>query len=172
MEDVRLSQLEYKVLQMLREDGRRSASSIAKELGVSRATVAKVIKSLKGKGIKFTIDYQEEGKLVAFIISKECIQANIGCYKLIDGKYLSLVEGNLHDIEKVLSRIQDKEDYFIATSKMNTVRIIRGELYCDYCGGEIRGEPFTFKVGKKVYYTCCKTCEKELKKKLSSKSLN
>ncbi|EHP70327.1 transcriptional regulator [Metallosphaera yellowstonensis MK1] len=42
-----LTALEYKVLRMLREDSRRSASELAEGLGVSRATVAKVIRSLR-----------------------------------------------------------------------------------------------------------------------------
>lgn len=167
MERSKLSQLEYKVLQMLREDGRRSASSIAKELSVSRATVAKVIKSLKDKGVKFTVDYQEEGELILFLISRQCIEGSAECYKLIDGKYISLVRGKLHEIEEILSKVEDEKEYFISTQKVNTVTVIRGELRCDYCGGEIRGDPITFKLGKRIYYTCCRTCEKELRKRLS-----
>jgi len=41
-----LTALEYKVLRMLREDSRRS-SELAEGLGVSRATVAEVIRSLR-----------------------------------------------------------------------------------------------------------------------------
>ena len=169
MDSQKLSQLEYKVLMMLREDGRRSASSIAKELGISRATVAKVIRSLKSKGVKFTVDYQEEGELTLFVLAKSCISEE--CYKLIDGRYMSLVRGTLKEIEETLSKAQGVESYFISTRKMNVARIARGELYCDYCGGEIKGEPITFKVGKRIYYTCCRTCERELKRKLSEKAI-
>jgi len=161
----KLTELEYKVLQMLKEDARRSANSIAKELGVSRATVAKVIKNLKRKGIRFTIEYQEEGELTTFIISNECVGE---CYQLIDGRILSIVRGKMEEISKVLQSIKEKE-YLIAIKRLNIPSVSRAEMYCDYCGGEIRGEPIIVKSGKKLYYACCKTCADALKRKLTRK---
>ena len=165
MEAKKLSQLEYRVLKMLEEDGRRSASSIAKELGVSRAAVAKAIKSLKEKGVRFTVEYEEEGTVTVFVLAKDCVTEN--CYKLVDGRSISIFKGSLSEVEEVLSRAEGVEAYFIATRKVNAGKVARAELYCDYCGGEIRGEPITVKVGKKVYYACCRTCERELRKRLS-----
>ncbi|BFH72365.1 TRASH domain-containing protein [Sulfurisphaera javensis] len=160
----KVNQLEYKILQMLKEDSRKSASKIAKELNISRATVAKIIHSLKEKGVKFTVDYYEEGELTAFIISDKCLE-NSECYKLINGEFLSLVKGDMKEIHKRLSDIK-AEKFFLSIEKMNTEKIERSELYCDYCGNEIKGNPFLLKIGKKVYYTCCKTCQTQLKKKL------
>ncbi|MBB5253548.1 TRASH domain-containing protein [Sulfurisphaera ohwakuensis] len=159
----KVNQIEYKILQMLKEDSRKSASKIAKELGLSRATVAKIIKSLKDKGVKFTVEYHEKGELFAFVISDKCLAEE--CYKLIDGKIMNIIRGDLSTISQKLSEL-GSDKYFISMEKLNEVSIERAELYCDYCGNEIKGNPYLVKLGKKVYYTCCKTCQTQLKKKL------
>ena len=56
---------------------------LAEGLGVSRATVAKVIRSLREKGVRFTVDYHEEGQVVIFALVDACEGE---CCKLLDGR--------------------------------------------------------------------------------------
>jgi hypothetical protein len=74
----------------------------------------------------------------------------------------------MEEISKVLQSIKEKE-YLIAIKRLNTPSVSRAEMYCDYCGGEIRGEPIIVKSGKKLYYACCKICADALKGKLTRK---
>jgi len=165
----KVNQLEYKILQMLKEDSRKSASEIAKELNLSRATVAKIIKSLKEKGVKFTVDYYEEGELTAFVISDNCLQDE-ECYKLIDGRFMNVIKGDLKSVSEKISQLKSVT-YFVGIERENVKKIEKAELYCDYCGNEIKGSPYLVKWGKKVYYTCCKTCQTQLRKRLE-KTIN
>ncbi|MCP6729631.1 MULTISPECIES: TRASH domain-containing protein [Metallosphaera] len=162
-----LSELEYRMLTILKSDSRISSTKLAKELGVSRATVAKILRSLREKGIRFTVDFYEEGKLTVFAVADSCTEG-AECYRLIDGKFMVTVTGNMDQIEDVLSKLKT-ERYFIAVQKVGSRSIRRSGLKCDYCGGEIAGEPLIVKRGKKVYYTCCATCQSQLIKKLRTK---
>ncbi|BCS92623.1 TRASH domain-containing protein [Metallosphaera javensis (ex Sakai et al. 2022)] len=159
-----LSELEYKVLTYLREDSRTSSSKLARELGVSRATIAKILQSLREKGIKFTVEFYEEGKLTVFAVASACAEG-AECYRLIDGKFMVTITGSMEQVEEVLSKLKT-ERYFIAVQKVGSTRVRRSSLRCDYCGGEIAGEPLVVRRGKKVYYTCCRTCQTQLAKKL------
>ncbi len=164
---VKLTPLEYKVLNILKEDSRRSASSIAKELQVSRATIAKTIKSLRSKNIKFSVEYWEEGELAVFAISKECLKGSKECYKLVDGRSVSIIRGSFDHIQQILEQNKIK-NYLLAVDKVDSTKVIKEGLYCDYCGGEIKGTPITLKVRRRIYYTCCNTCKEHLRKKLST----
>lgn len=160
-----LTELEYKVLSYLREDSRMSASKIAKELGVSRTSVAKAIQSLREKGVKFTVEYYEKDKLTVFSISENCPNG-FACYKLIDGKYLVIMEARMEQMVDLLSKLKSSS-YYVSVGKEGFTKVKRSKLVCDYCGGEIKGEPILLKRGKKIYYTCCKACSSEMEKKLN-----
>ncbi|BCU67154.1 hypothetical protein HS7_05910 [Sulfolobales archaeon HS-7] len=162
-----LSDLEYKVITYLKSDSRISSSKLAKELGVSRATVAKVIHSLRNKGVKFTVDFYEDGKLTVFAIANSCINEG-ECYRLIDGRFLVITSGNMNEIEGLLSKLKS-EHYFIAVDKTGSPSVKQKGLKCDYCGGDIKGEPLLIKRGKKRYYACCRTCQTHLVKKLNKR---
>lgn len=42
-------------------------------------------------------------------------------------------------------------------------------LVCDTCGGEVKGTPFTLKVGEGERYFCCKTCLNSYKEKYGAR---
>jgi DNA-binding Lrp family transcriptional regulator len=46
---------------------------------------------------------------------------------------------------------------------------IRIGLTCDYCGGDIKGNPFKLKVGEGERYFCCKTCMNSYKERYGSR---
>jgi DNA-binding Lrp family transcriptional regulator len=56
----KLSDLEFRALEILRKDSRISITKLAKTLNISRNTASNLIKSLRRKGVKFTIQYHNE----------------------------------------------------------------------------------------------------------------
>ncbi|ARM76756.1 TRASH domain-containing protein [Acidianus manzaensis] len=159
--EIRLSEIEYKILQILKTDARTPASQIAKQLGISRVTVSRAIESLKNKGIKFSVNFVEKD-LVGIITSDSCLSEE--CFKTITGDYVSLVRADsVEELEKSLENHNIKN---IIIAHHLGKRIVKSALYCDYCGGKIESEPIIYKRGKKIYYTCCKACLDGLKRKI------
>jgi DNA-binding Lrp family transcriptional regulator len=162
--EIRLSDIEFRVLQILKEDARMPAAKIAKQLSLSRVTVSRVINSLKEKGVKFTIEAKDK-ELVAFAVTDSCKSAE--CYKTISGDFISLIRSNtLDEIESELEKIKPKN---VILARSLGKRFVRTSLYCDYCGGKIESEPIIYKRSKKIYYACCNACLNGLKKKLTKK---
>ena len=67
-----------------------------------------------------------------------------------------VLRGTLKDVEENLSGTRVSQ-YFLAVERSGVPKVRRAEITCDYCGGEIRGGPMTVRMGRKVYYACCKT---------------
>jgi len=160
-----LTDIERKVLNILRENARASVSEIAEELGVSRATVSRAIRSLVNKGVRFTVDIPDNSPR-AFIITRRPYERLGECYKLIDGRYLVIIKArDYNELVRVVEGIDDKMELFIAIGVVGRNVVPMG-LVCDYCGGPI-SMPIIYRRGKRTYYLCCETCLRELKKKLS-----
>ncbi len=68
----RLDEKDYKLLELLRRDGRASYARLAEELGVSESAVRKRIARLRKLGIikRFTLDYDVPDEVVALILVK------------------------------------------------------------------------------------------------------
>ncbi|AWR98341.1 TRASH domain-containing protein [Acidianus sulfidivorans JP7] len=160
---MKLSELEYKVLQLLKIDARIPASQIAKQLGLSRVTVSRIILSLKKKGIKFSVNYVEKD-LVAIVTTDSCVSEE--CFKTITGDYISIIRGD--SIDEIERNLPSNVKNIVLAHNLGK-KITKSALYCDYCGGKIEGEPLLYKKGKKIYYTCCKACLEGLKKKIQFK---
>jgi len=60
---------------------------------------------------------------------------------------------------QVITRTMKDEQGFAISSE------IRIDIMCDYCGGEIKGTPFSLAVGEGSRYFCCKTCLNSYKEK-------
>ncbi|WP_291765024.1 TRASH domain-containing protein [Caldivirga sp. UBA161] len=98
------------------------------------------------------------------------------CYRLIDGRCMIIVgAGGFNELIKLINEVKGKEAVYIVLEQcskaMRTLATIP-KLVCDYCGGPINGSPIQYRRGRRVYYLCCKTCLRELKKKLNSRGLN
>lgn len=67
-----LDERDYKLLELLRRDGRASYARLARELGVTESAVRKRIARLKRIGIirRFTLEYQAPGEVMAVILVK------------------------------------------------------------------------------------------------------
>ncbi len=67
-----LDERDYKLLELLRRDGRASYAKLARELGVTESAVRKRIARLKRLGVirRFTLEYQAPGEVMAVILVK------------------------------------------------------------------------------------------------------
>ncbi|MCI2415201.1 MAG: TRASH domain-containing protein [Candidatus Aramenus sp.] len=164
-DEVRLTDLEYRVLQILREDARTPGSKIAKQLGISRVTISRVVRSLKQKGVKFEARLNEE-ELVAVVTSDSCLSEE--CFKVITGEFVSIVRG--HDLSEIEKKLEGARPLSVILGRTLGKRVVRESLRCDYCGGKIEGEPITYKLGRKTYYACCRACYEGLREKLQRRS--
>ncbi len=166
----RFTDIEIKVLNILRENARVSVSEIAERLGLSRITVYRVMKSLISKGVKFTVEVPEDSPR-AFIITRGP-HVDLGeCYKLVDGRYMLIIRArDFNELINIIDRLRDKDEVHIALRPVSKQLVSVG-LICDYCGGPIT-VPIIYRRGKRSYYLCCETCLRELKKKLSKGNKN
>jgi|ECHnycMinimDraft_1075156.scaffolds.fasta_scaffold00049_26 DNA-binding Lrp family transcriptional regulator len=181
METVNIKEIEYRLLNLLIEDAGRNLSELSRELGVSKATVSRMIKSLKERGIikKFSIELGEdlnEERIFAFLRIRGGDIGNVegDLYKLLDGSYLLVITGKdigeiEEEIEKVSTRVTINE-VLISTSLIKKARKSLGikpiSLHCDYCNHEIEGNPLILKFRGKIYYLCCNTCLREKRRAL------
>ena len=162
----RFTEIELKAISLLSEDSRLSVSELANRIGVSKATTSRLVKSLRAKGVKFTID-ASHGYPRAFIVTRKRHEGE--CYRLIDGRYMVIVKASdFNNLIKLINDIKDKESVYVALEPASTVTALP-RLICDYCGGPINGLPITYKRGRRVYYVCCRTCLRELKRKLHAR---
>jgi len=62
----KFTDLERRALTLLSEDSRISVSELASGLGVSKATASRLVKSLRAKGVRFTVEVPG-GYPIAFV---------------------------------------------------------------------------------------------------------
>ena len=163
-----ISELEQRLILLLKRNSRMSVVDMAKELGTSRLTAKKALDSIisSGRIKKFTISLADEEKdmVLVYTDNLENIPGNIVLerYSLIDGSYLVILYyEDLIKIKKVnIKRVE------IATSRELYENMSRAEnIHCDYCGKEIKDNPIPAEIRGKTYYVCCPNCERDLKKR-------
>ncbi len=163
-----ISELEQRLILLLKRNSRMSVVDMAKELGTSRLTAKKALDSIisSGRIKKFTISIADEEKdmVLVYTDNLENIPGNIVLerYSLIDGSYLVILYyEDLIKIKKVnIKRVE------IATSRELYENMSRAEnIHCDYCGKEIKDNPIPAEIRGKTYYVCCPNCERDLKKR-------
>lgn len=160
--------LEQRLIVLLKKNSRITITEISRELSVSRITAKKALDSLTKNGrIKhFTVTLEDEDREMvlvrtdnASIIPSEYV---IERFRLIDGSFISVLF-----YEDLLS-IKDAhiKGVDIAVSREQNENMFRMEgIHCDYCGNEIKGKPIIVDIGGKTYYACCPNCERDLKKR-------
>ena len=163
-----LSELEQRLILLLKRNSRMSIVDIASELGTSRLTAKKAMDSIisSGRIKKFTISIADEEKdmVLVYIDNLENIPENIILerFSLIDGSYMVILYyEDLIKIKKAnIKRVE------IATSRELYENMNRAEnLHCDYCRKEIKDNPISVEIRGKTYYVCCPNCERDLKKR-------
>ena len=163
-----LSELEQRLILLLKRNSRMSIVEIASELGTSRLTAKKALDSIisSGRIKKFTISLADEEKdmVLVYTDNLENIPGNIILerFSLIDGSYMVILYyEDLIKIKKAnIKRVE------IATSRELYENMNRAEnLHCDYCRKEIKDNPISVEIRGKTYYVCCPNCERDLKKR-------
>ena len=163
-----LSELEQRLILLLKRNSRMSIVDMASELGTSRLTAKKALDSIisSGRIKKFTISLADEEKdmVLVYTDNLENIPGNIILerFSLIDGSYMVILYyEDLIKLKKAsIKRVE------IATSRESYENMNRAEnLHCDYCRKEIKDNPISVEIRGKTYYVCCPNCERDLKKR-------
>ena len=163
-----LSELEQRLILLLKRNSRMSIVDIASELGTSRLTAKKALDSIisSGRIKKFTISIADEEKdmVLVYTDNLENIPRNIILerFSLIDGSYMVILYyEDLIKLKKAnIKRVE------IATSRELYENMNRAEnIHCDYCRKEIKDNPISVEIKGKTNYVCCPNCERDLKKR-------
>ena len=163
-----LSELEQRLILLLKRNSRMSIVDMAAELGTSRITVKKALDSIisSGRIKKFTISIADEEKdmVLVYTDNLENIPRNIILerFSLIDGSYMVILYyEDLIKLKKAsIKRVE------IATSRESYENMNRVEnIHCDYCRKEIKDNPISVEIKGKTNYVCCPNCERDLKKR-------
>ncbi len=163
-----LSELEQRLILLLKRNSRMSIVDMASELGTSRLTAKKALDSIisSGRIKKFTISLADEEKdmVLVYTDNLENIPGNIILerFSLIDGSYMVILYyEDLIKLKKAsIKRVE------IATSRESYENMNRTEnLHCDYCRKDIKDNPISVEIRGKTYYVCCPNCERDLKKR-------
>ncbi len=170
-----LSEIEQRMLVILKKNSRKTILEIAGELGISRITAKKTLDRLTSEGqIKnFTITLNEEERdlVLVFIKDIKIIPPDLinESFSLIDGTHIVVM---YYDN---LLKIKDTPvlDVKIATGRTAYEGVGRlAHIHCDYCGREITGPPIVLEIHGKTSYACCTNCERDLKKRKEILSRN
>ena len=162
------SELEQRLIVLLKKNSRMSIIDIAKELNVSRITAKKAMDSLieSGRIKKFTITLDDEEKDMVLVYTDNIsgIPENLMVehFKLIDNSYIAVLY--YEDLMKIDSTNIKKVE--VAKSRKLNENLTRMEsIHCDYCQSEIKEKPIIVEMSGKTYYVCCPNCERDLKKR-------
>lgn len=165
-----LSELEQRLLTILKEDSRKSISELAVELDVSRATARKAMDSLlvSGRIKSFTIQLNDDEKDLVILHTEDIGSVPkrfiLEDFELLDGTHMLVIHyENLVKLDNL--RILDVKIARRRNVGENPGRT--SHLHCDLCGNEILNEPIMLKSRGKAYYACCPGCESTLKRRLS-----
>ena len=178
--DMKIDELDLKLIYLLMDDSRLSISELAERLGVSRPTVKSRLEKLQNEGIiqGFTIRLNPEllraHNVVALIVKtdepermkefEEIIEIN----RFTSRKYLiKIAVESMEELRKVIegAGFEVIEIMPILESiERTSPPKVKVPFKCDYCGKEIVGEPIVYKYRNRVYFFCCPTCLREFKK--------
>lgn len=163
-----ISEIEQRMLTILKKNSRKSILDISSELGISRITAKKAFDALVSDGSirNFTITLNEDMKDLVLVHVRD--MSNIPMELVVE--YFAMMDGT-HVVVlyyENLVRIKNMEilDVKFAASRTINENIGRLEnIHCDYCGKEIRESPIVFEIKGKTSYACCPNCERDLRKR-------
>ena len=178
--DMKIDELDLKLIYLLMDDSRLSISELAERLGVSRPTVKSRLEKLQNEGViqGFTIKLNPEllraHNVVALIVKtdepermnefEEIIEIN----RFTSRKYLiKIAVENMEELRKVIEGAGFEVIEImpiLETVERKSPPKVKVPFKCDYCGKEIVGEPIVYKYRNRVYFFCCPTCLREFKK--------
>lgn len=162
------SELEQRLIMLLKKNSRMTVMDMAKELNISRITAKKAMDALidSGRIRKFTITLEDEEKDMALVYTDNIsgIPENllVENFRLIDNSYIAVLF--YEDLMKIKDVNIKKVE--IAVSRKLSDNLTRMEhIHCDYCQSEIKDKPILVELDNKIYYACCPNCERDMKKR-------
>lgn len=181
---------DLEIIRILQENARTPVMNIAKKLNISRPTVNSRIEKLQREGIikKFTavIDRDAGSKNILLLLRMKVDRDRVPALKEMNEIleiYETMGEKNLtckvsvEDTDKLQEFIERvtglgaesiDSTIVLSTMKKEYESIVGPEigiaLNCKYCGSEVKGGTFKFKIHNREHYFCCPICLKSYKK--------
>lgn len=185
---------DLEIIKLLQEDARIPILNISKKIGMSRPSIKGRIEKLQREGIirGFTVVVDRNAVLnhiLLLIAMKIEDPAVFEKLKEMD-EFLEIYEtmGGRNGVGKAMvSDMTELQEFMEKLKKLGIKEVdssivlstIKEEyeadigpdigvtLNCDYCGKEVVGNAYKFKIHNKEYYMCCPICLKAFKKKKS-----
>lgn len=178
---VKLDKIDLEIIRLLMDNSRISVTEVANRLGISRPTVRDRLRKMVQNGVikKFTVkldDSMFKGIMVLFqfrpkemnkLINKLMEKDEVTQLYLTSGGDTLFGIGIYENLDKlkkdVFELVEEGEtfSFYIVVKKIkdsNFIPLLAFELYCDYCGKEIKENPIEFTLYNRNFYFCCKTC--------------
>ncbi|PYB67822.1 hypothetical protein DMB44_07230 [Thermoplasma sp. Kam2015] len=167
MVDRNLTKRELMVLRSLYNNSRLSIEEISENTGISRNTVAQIIRRLEDDGViaGYTVKMNDDQleTVIAIVNGPIDIPEHVVYedFSLSNGKHLLILD------RSALSMGFPYESLWISTGrKFGKAMEARTAKVCDYCGKTIEGDPIIVHSHNRDYYVCCPNCEHDIKKRL------
>lgn len=193
-DSMKLDEVDFRILEILQKDARKSLREIAKEVGTSTPTVSSKLSALedlglvKGYGANIDAEKLGETSIVLLIKSKPSDidkianslvkNDNVREFILLSGSMVQVKATFLHadEINGFLSdlgsipEIQHYDYHTILSAVKEEQRaLVSGDpskvIECYYCKKPIHDKPVKLKLDGKDHYLCCNTCKREYVKK-------
>lgn len=193
-----LDKIDIALIKALLEDGRRSYRQLAKISNVSTPTAEARIKRMMNSGLirgirpVFDLEKVEQGVSAIIYLKVETskikeFSAHISSLDNVRNLFLTTGEWNMivrvacssnSELQSIIDTISGNGATLINSQVITrTVKDEQGfvlsqhtnvHLSCDFCGGDVKGTPFTLKVGEGERFFCCKTCLNSYREKFAS----
>jgi DNA-binding Lrp family transcriptional regulator/YHS domain-containing protein len=188
---------DLEIIKLLQKDARIPILDISKKLGMSRPSIKGRIDKLQKEGIirGFTVIVNRNAvqRHILLLIAMKIEEPTIFEQLKDMDEFLELYEtmGGRNAVGRaIVSDMTDLQEFMGKLKKLgikevdssivlNTIKAeyeadigpdIGITLNCDYCGKEVVGNSYKFKIHNKEYYLCCPICLKSFKKKKSYSS--
>ncbi|MHB1708375.1 MAG: TRASH domain-containing protein [Thermoplasmataceae archaeon] len=164
------TEIDQRLISILKSNSRTPISDIADELGISRVTAKRRIDALVDSGVisGFTLKLSIEEENLAMVHFEKGVELPkdllLEDYELMDGSHMSVLHyediPKIGDLEIRDMKIVKKRSFFDSNIRLSHV-------HCDYCGKLITDSPIRVKLNNHTYYACCANCEGSIRKRVS-----
>ncbi len=181
---MKIDDIDLKILHIISDDPRISYRNISKKINITTPTVIDRIKKMEKTGIirgyftNVNIEYLNQYKEIFLLDLKDDLPEDLiqnkyvkKVLKLNGNKYLITFIYNKNSILMDFLKFLDEkgieyERYTILKEEKTENEFISDDitetkLFCDYCGGEIKGKEFVIKMEGELKHFCCRACKND-----------
>lgn len=185
---------DLEIIKLLQEDARIPILEISKKLGMSRPSINGRIEKLQKEGIikGFTVIVDRNAVLSHILLLVGMKIEDTAVFEKLKemDEFLEIYEamGGRNALGKAIVSDMTKLQEFMEKLKQLGIKEVDSSIVlktikeeyeadigpdigvtlgCDYCGKEVTGNAYKFKIHNKEYYMCCPVCLKAFKKKKS-----